>query len=102
MAAKRSVKASLPSLHDKPYPSLELCVPQAVMEETPVLHICDAVINVTFYYGAMLASVCGSSANRAVCVIRGKKNFCIFFLVIAQVMLITHDRCMTDEIRVIW
>ena len=43
MAAKTSVKASLPSLHDKPYPSLGLCVPQAILEETPVLHIrnCD-------------------------------------------------------------
>ena len=28
-----------------------------------------------------------------------KKNF---FFLIAQVMLITHDRCMIDEIKVIW
>ena len=41
MAAKTSVKASLPSLHDKPYSSLGLCVPQAILEETPVLHIHD-------------------------------------------------------------
>ena len=41
MAAKTSVKASLQSLHDKPYPSLGLCDPQAVLEETPVLHIHD-------------------------------------------------------------
>ena len=28
--------------------------------------------------------------------------FFFFFFLIAQVMLITHDRCMIDEIRVIW
>ena len=27
MAAKTSVNASLPSFHDKPYPSLGLCIP---------------------------------------------------------------------------
>ena len=29
-------------------------------------------------------------------------NFFIFLFLIAQVMLITHDRCVIDEIRVIW
>ena len=28
--------------------------------------------------------------------------FFVFVFLIAQVMLITHDRCMIDEIRVIW
>ena len=40
IAANVSVKAPLPSLQDKPYPSLGLCVSQAILEETPVLHIC--------------------------------------------------------------
>ena len=31
MVAKTSVKASLPSLHNKPYPSSGLCVPQAIL-----------------------------------------------------------------------
>ena len=31
---------SLQSLHDKPYLSLELCAPQAILNENPVLHIC--------------------------------------------------------------
>ena len=31
IAANVSVKASLPSLQDKPYPSLELCVSQAIL-----------------------------------------------------------------------
>ena len=39
MAAKTNVNASLASLHDKPYPSLGLCVPQAILDESPVLHI---------------------------------------------------------------
>ena len=42
MAAKTSVNASLPSLHDKPYPSLGLCVPQLILEKTPVLQICES------------------------------------------------------------
>ena len=33
MAAKTSVKVSLPSLHDKPYPSLGFCIPHAILEE---------------------------------------------------------------------
>ena len=41
MAAKTSVNALLPSLHDKPYLSLGLCVSQAILEETPVLRIRD-------------------------------------------------------------
>ena len=41
MAAKTSVNSSLQSFHDKPYPSLGLCVPQAILEENPVLHIRD-------------------------------------------------------------
>ena len=32
----------------------------------------------------------------------GADLFFIFYFLIAQVMLITHDRCMIDEIRVIW
>ena len=41
IAADMSVKASLTSIQDKPYPSLGLCVSQAILEETPVFHICD-------------------------------------------------------------
>ena len=41
IAANMSVKASLPSIQDKPYPSLGLCVSQAILEETPVFDICD-------------------------------------------------------------
>ena len=41
MAAKMSVNASLPSLHDKSYSPLGLCVPQAILEENPVFHIRD-------------------------------------------------------------
>ena len=40
MAAKTSVKASLPNLPNKRYPSLTL-VPQAILEETSALHIRD-------------------------------------------------------------
>ena len=47
MAAKTSLKASLPSLHDKPYPSLGLYVPQAILEDST---FAIAIINVTFYY----------------------------------------------------
>ena len=47
MAAKTSVKASLPSLHDKSYPSLGLCFPQAILEDR--LHIRDRDNQVTFY-----------------------------------------------------
>ena len=39
MAAKTSVNASLPSVPDKTYPSLGLCVTQAILEENPVFHI---------------------------------------------------------------
>ena len=45
MAAKTIVKASLPSLHDKLYPSLELCVPQAISEDST---FAIAIINVVF------------------------------------------------------
>ena len=41
MAEQTSVNASLPSLQDKPYPSLGLCVTQAILEENPVFHIRD-------------------------------------------------------------
>ena len=41
MAAKTSVNASLPRLDDKFYPTLGLFVPQAILEETPVLRIHD-------------------------------------------------------------
>ena len=41
MCAKTSVKASVPSFHDKSYPSLGLCDPQTILEETRVLHIRD-------------------------------------------------------------
>ena len=34
MATKASVKASLPSFHDKSYPSLGLCVPQAILGDS--------------------------------------------------------------------
>ena len=67
VAAKTSVKASLPSLHDKPYQSLGLCVPQAILEDSIFV---IAIINVTFYYSATLASVYASSARRTVCIIR--------------------------------
>ena len=33
MALKTSFNASLPSLHDKPYSSLVLCIPQAILEQ---------------------------------------------------------------------
>ena len=66
MAAKTSVMASLPSLHDKPYPYLGLCVHQAILEEST---FAIAIINVTFYYSATLASVYTSSATRTVCII---------------------------------
>ena len=55
MTAKTSVKASLPSLHDKPYPSLGLCVPQAISKETLYFTFAIVIMNVTFYYSAMLA-----------------------------------------------
>ena len=41
VSAKTSVKALLLSLNDKPYPFLGHCVHQAILEETPVLHIRD-------------------------------------------------------------
>ena len=41
MNAMASVNASLSRLHDKCYPSLGLCIPQAILEENPVLHIRD-------------------------------------------------------------
>ena len=41
MAAKTSVKASLPAIHYRPYPYVGLCVPQAVLGENPILHIRD-------------------------------------------------------------
>ena len=41
MAVKTSIKVSLPSLHDKTYPSIGLRIHQAILEETPVLHIHD-------------------------------------------------------------
>ena len=66
MAAKTSVKASLPSLHDKSYPSLGLCVPQAILEETAVLHICDRNIQCH-----VLLQRYALSATQAVCTIRG-------------------------------
>ena len=68
MTAKTSIKASLPNLHDKPYPSLGLCVPQAILEETPVLHIRNRNNKRHFYYSALLASIYASSARRAVCI----------------------------------
>ena len=45
MAAKTIVKASLPSLHDKLYPSLGLCVPQAISEDST---FAIAIINYVF------------------------------------------------------
>ena len=62
---KTSVKASLPSLHYKPYPFLGLCVPQAILDSTFVI----VITNVTFYYSTTLASVYASSVRRAVCII---------------------------------
>ena len=47
MAAKTSVKASLPNLHDK-----RLCIPQAILEDSTFV---IAIINVTFYYSATQA-----------------------------------------------
>ena len=67
-AAKTSVKASLPSLHEKSYPSLGLCVPQAILED---FTFAITIINITLYYSATLASMYASSARRAVCIIRG-------------------------------
>ena len=66
MAAKTSIKVSLPSLHDKPYPSLGLCVPQAILED---FTFAIAINNITFYYSTTLASVYASSTRRAVCII---------------------------------
>ena len=66
MAAKTSVKASLLSLHYKPYPFLGLCVPQAILDDSTFV---IAITNVTFYYKTTLASVYASSARRAVCII---------------------------------
>ena len=54
MAAKMSVKASLPSFHNKSYTTLGLCIPQAILEDSTFT---IAIINVTFYYSATLASV---------------------------------------------
>ena len=68
MATETSVKASLLSLHDKPYPSLGLCVPQAILEDSTFT---IAIINVTFYYSTTLASVYTSSTRRVVCIICG-------------------------------
>ena len=69
MSAKTSVKASLPSFHNKSYPSLGLCVPQAILEDST---FAIAIINVKLYYSAiMLASMYASNARRAVCIIRG-------------------------------
>ena len=67
MAAKTSVKASLPSLHDKPYPSLGLCVPQAILEETPVLHISDR----NNQRHVLLQRYACKRARPAVCILRG-------------------------------
>ena len=61
-------QVSLPSLHNKPYPSLGLCFPQAILEDST---FAIAIINVTFYYSATLASVYASSTRLAVCIIRG-------------------------------
>ena len=68
MAAKTSVKVSLPSLHDMMYPSVGLCVPQAILKDSTFV---ITIINVMFYYSATLSSVYVSSARRAVCIIRG-------------------------------
>ena len=38
-----------PSLREKPYPPLGLCVPQAIIEETPLFHIHDQNNQRTFY-----------------------------------------------------
>ena len=66
MAAKMSVEASLPSLHNKSYPSLTFCVSQAILEDSTFT---IAIINVTFYYSTTFASVYASSARQAVCII---------------------------------
>ena len=67
MAAKTSVNASLPSLHDKPYPSLGLCIPQAILEENPVLHIRDG----NNRRHVLLQHYARKRAGRAVSIIRG-------------------------------
>ena len=66
MAAKMSVKALLPSFHDKLYPSLGLCIHHVILEDSTFT---IAIINVTLYYNTTLASVYASSARRAVCII---------------------------------
>ena len=52
------MKASLPSLHDKPYPSLGLAFPKRSWRE-PLYRLYStfaiAIFNVTFYYGASYA-----------------------------------------------
>ena len=63
MAAKTSVKASVPSLHDKPYSSLGLCVPEAILEDSTFNNQRHVLVQCT------LASVDDSSARRAVCII---------------------------------
>ena len=55
---------SLPSLYDKPYPSIGLCVPQAILEDSTFT---IAIINVMFYYSTTLESVYASSVRQAVC-----------------------------------
>ena len=66
MAAKTSVKASLPSVHYKLYPFLGLCIPQAILDDSTFV---IAITNVTFYYSTTLASVYASSTRRVICII---------------------------------
>ena len=60
MAAKMNVKALLQCLNDKLYPSLGLCLQQMILEETPVLHICD---HYNQCHGTLLASVYASDVR---------------------------------------
>ena len=71
IAAKTSVKASLPSLHDKWYLFLTLRSRSDLRDELLYSTFVIAIINVTFYYSATPANMYSSSARRAVCLIYG-------------------------------
>ena len=72
MAAKTSVKTSLPNLHNKRYiPILDFAFPKRSWRKPLYSTFAIAITNVTFYYSATPASVYASSARRAVCIIRG-------------------------------
>ena len=63
---RKRVSRRCSRVHNKSYPSLGLCVPQAILEDST---FAIAIFNVTLYYSTTLASVYASSARQVVCII---------------------------------